>query len=61
MLLECGITYSNALLVKCLDDLTDWVLYKQYLESCESEEIGTNRTAESKWEEQISSCIPVWR
>lgn len=42
---ECRITYSKALLVKCLDDLTDWVLYKQYLKSRESEEMGTNRTA----------------
>jgi len=43
---ECGITYSKALLVKCLDDLTDWVLYKQYLESCElAAGMGENKTA----------------
>lgn len=42
---EYGIAYSKALLVKCLDDLTDWVLYKQYLESCGTEGMGKNKTA----------------
>lgn len=30
---EHGITYSRALLLKCLDELTDWVTYSQYVDS----------------------------
>lgn len=30
-----GILYSRALLVKCLDELTDWVMYWQYVDSME--------------------------
>lgn len=35
---EHGIIYSRALLLKCLDDLTDWVMYWQYLDSMKPEE-----------------------
>ena len=31
---ENDVAYSKALFVRCLDDLTDWVLYSQYLDSC---------------------------
>lgn len=32
---EHGIIYSRALLIKCLDELTDWVMYSQYVDSME--------------------------
>lgn len=35
---EHGILYSRALLMKCLDELTDWVMYLQYVDSMKSEE-----------------------
>ncbi len=35
---EHGILYSRALLLKCLDELTDWVMYSQYVDSMKPEE-----------------------